>query len=299
MILDFIAIGIIIVCTGVILVIFWRKFPVLASINVHDLPEHQQSKVKSSLMEYRLQRKFFVLSTKLRDWLKPVFMWIHSWLRGRWHKIKELEKQYEKPPTSTEALSGEQRAERVQKVEHLLEEGISKLREQQLAEAEKTFIEIIGLDPRNVEAYKGLGDVYLGMKDYQHAKEVLQHALRLNAEDDDMHARLGRVAQQMGMFEEARSEYLRSVAINSQIADHHVDLAEVYTNLGQMDKALTSYQEAVQLEPNNPRNLDALLEHAIIMKKKTLAQEILKKFEVVNPENQKLTEFQDRIDNIT
>lgn len=58
MIYDFIAIGVIVICIVIIVMIITKKFPVLASINVTVLQKYKQDKIKKGLIEDRLKRKF-------------------------------------------------------------------------------------------------------------------------------------------------------------------------------------------------------------------------------------------------
>ncbi|MFA6908473.1 MAG: tetratricopeptide repeat protein [Patescibacteria group bacterium] len=295
MILDYIAIGIIVLCVGIVLVVLGRKFPVLASLNVTDLPQHKHSQVKAVLIERRLSRKVTTFISRVQKYTKPLQVIALSSIHRMRMWIRALESKYQVP---TQALSSTNKVEREQQIRRLMEEGAECFRNAEYGDAEKKFIEVISLDPKSVSAYKSLGDVYTGMKDYEHAKEVFTYALKLNQGDDSTHASLGRIATAMGRFEEARDEYLASVQYNSQIADHHIDLGETYANLHDNESALRSFQEAVKLEPNNPRNLDALIEHALNMKNAQVAKETIGRLREVNEENQKLPEFEERLDSL-
>ncbi len=295
MILDYIALGVLAVSVGGILIVLARKFPVLAAIDTRHLPRHQHHELKADLIESRLYRKVKFLLRHVRGIVSILQIQLLN-LRERlriW--IRALEHKYQVP---TDQLSSGGRVARDKQITRLLEEGAEFVKSEEYQEAEKKFIEVISLDPRSVGAYKGLGEVYFIMKDFDHAKEVFSHALKLNQKDDSTHARLGNIAAQMGHFEEAQAEYLESVALNSQIADHHIDLGETYKELDKQQEALKSFKEAVRLEPNNPRNLDALIEQTIRLKDKKLAIETLRQLRDVNPENQKLKDFQEQIDNL-
>lgn len=295
MTLDYIALGVVVVSIGGILMILARKFPVLASIDTQRIPRHRNLETKADLIESRLYRKFMVYAQRLAQRIRPIFAWLEASRQRLRTWIRELEHRYQVP---TAHLSDVGKAERSQQITRLLEEGGELAKNEEYAESEKKYIEVISLDPKNVDAYKGLGELYYMMKDFEHAREVFQHALVLNTKDDAMHARLGNIAAQLGHFEEAQSEYLESVALNSQIADHHIDLGETYVQMHKPLEAFQSFSQAVKIEPNNPRNLDALIEQAIVLKKKDVAIQALRTLSDVNPENQKLKDFQERIDNL-
>ncbi len=295
MIADYIALAILVISVGVVLIIFFRKFPVLSSINIKELPWHQQDEVKADLIEHRLFRKLKTAAIWGRKRAHPFREWLEGRVRALRAWIRHLEQKYEVP---VQQLSSEDKAGREKQIARLFDESAELFKAKEYHLAEKKMIEVISLDPKKVDAYKTLGEVYFAMKDYRHAKEVLHYVLKLNQQDDELHARLGRIAASEGHFEEARQEYVASIALKYQLADHHIDLAETQMQLGNMQEARKSFEEALRLEPSNPRNLDAFLEFAITIKDQSLAKSTLAKLRDVNPENQKLKEFEDRIDNL-
>ncbi len=292
MIADYIAIGLIVVCLTVITIIVSKKFPVLASINTRALPKHRQETVRKELMENRLRRKFISLKDTALTQAKPLQEKMRTALKGFYGKLVQLEHEYKLK--ARQLGLNESDAIKV-KVQRLLSDAKTLIEQEDLRAAEQKCIEAISLDPKEEKVYKLLGDVYLHMKDYQHAKEVLHHVLKLHEKDADAHSGLGLIAAQEGNLEEAQREYLESVTLNNQIASHHVNLGETYLALGDMKKAIQSFQEAVRLEPNNPRNLDVLLTVALKSKNVTLAKETLERLRAVNPENEKLAGFQEQI----
>ena len=56
--------------------------------------------------------------------------------------------------------------------------------------------------------------------------------------------------------------------------------------------------QAVELEPQNPKYLDLLIETAIICGDKATAVRSLEELRLVNPDNQKLDSFRERITKI-
>ena len=56
-------------------------------------------------------------------------------------------------------------------------------------------------------------------------------------------------------------------------------------------------KEAVTIESGNPKYLDRLIELSIILKDKNLAETSLSKLKEINPENKKINEYKDKIEN--
>lgn len=290
MIVDLILVGIIIVSLAIILFIIFKKFPIISSINIAKIPKHKQRELKDSLLEERLKRKFIFFKERTSLKAKPYKDRLKKTLKKLHTKILELERQYQ------ENVNKEKDPEEIKnKIDLLFDEAEELVKNEKYNEAEKKFIEIIGLDNLNKDAYKSLAEVYLQLKEYGHAKEIYKFTLKIDSSDNSIYSSLGRIASQEGNFEEAEKEYLQSISINNKIASNYIDLGDVYSAMGRKDKALNSYQEAVKLEPNNPKNLDKLIEISIELKNKQIAQETYQKLKEVNPENQKLRELERRI----
>ncbi|MFH0805054.1 MAG: tetratricopeptide repeat protein [Patescibacteria group bacterium] len=292
MIYEYVAIGIIVVSIGTIVAIAWRKFPILAAINTEVLQKHRQEQVKRNLMGDRLRRKFRV--GKLREVLQsdgeqprvPLFRRLYGNLRSLEQRYREaLEKQQ---PVNREVA--------VKRRTVILAAAKELLQQEQYRDAEAKYIEAISLDQRDVEAYEGLADVYVAMRDYEHARQTIQYLLKLNVRDHHAYDHLGRIARSEGKLQEAEKDYLTSISMNGEVSSYHLDLGEVYQAMGEEAKALRSFQEASKLEPNNPRYLSAVIDQATKLGDRPVALDFWERLQKVNPENEKLSEIRTQID---
>ena len=82
------------------------------------------------------------------------------------------------------------------------------------------------------------------------------------------------------------------------LSEIYWSLSWVFKELGELEDAKQNIQEALDLEPNNPRYLDLILDLSIIKKDKESALYYLEKLAEVNPENNKLNELSERIEAI-
>lgn len=286
---------IIIACLVAVVIVVVRKFPELASIDVGSIQTEKESLMKDKLMIERLKRKL-ASAGKLLQVVSPLGNIIKSGFSRVWKKLVKLEEHYRK---KDKALKPKEEADDPgEKIIRLLSEAKKKREEGDFTKAEEIYIEILGVDDRNKNAYKGLARVYSDQKDYAHAKEILEHILKIDANDDQVYSNLGLIAKEEGNLEEAKKDYMASLSINSNVADHYADLGEIYKAMDDQDKALKSFIKAVDIEPNNPRYLDILLEASIISKEKDLAKDAFARLKKVNPENQKLDEFRKKIRSI-
>lgn len=257
MTIDIIALVLLVVSSVILLIIVFRKFSILATIDVDTVPQERLDQKKDDIIEMRLRRKFEWLRDKLMIVIKPVIKMVSSFFRFIYRKALELEKNYQEKSQSKSDKS----VTNQQKVLALMSEGEALIKDEEYAQAEKKFIQIISMDHMNIAAYDNLGKTYMGLKDYEHAIEALQHALKL---------------------EEKNS------------LTHH-DLGMVYKEIGDLEKAKMYVKKAVKLDPNNPKYLDCLIEISILHKDKYTAQETFRTLQRVNPENQKLPEIEKQI----
>jgi len=99
-------------------------------------------------------------------------------------------------------------------------------------------------------------------------------------------------------LEEAIDYYQQAVVANDAFSTRFFHIAELLLKVNQPAVAREAVVQAVELEPKNPKYLDLLLEIAIILRDKNLAQRGYNELRAVNPENNKLDEFRVRVDQI-
>ncbi|MFH1173323.1 MAG: tetratricopeptide repeat protein [bacterium] len=282
---------IIFACLAVIGYVIGRKFSAIANMDTKSMPEVKEAEAKKRILAERLKRKIGEGVAKAKPATKFVSDKLGDGFKKLYHKALEVERKYQKQAS----LANGQTEQDEQKIEVLLGQAEELFKTEKYPEAEQKYIKVIGLDPKNVEAYRGLGDIYTEQKNYDQAKETLEFALKLNQNDAATLARLGRITSQKGSLDEAKKYYLESIALSGQSAATHVDLALVCKASGDQEESFKCLEQAAEIEPNNPRYLDLLLEMSIILGKKEIAQETLKKLKEVNPDNQKLKEREKEI----
>jgi tetratricopeptide (TPR) repeat protein len=143
----------------------------------------------------------------------------------------------------------------------LVQAGDALLGEEKYSEAEKKYIAAVAIDPRSLSAYKGLVGIYTTLNDTEHAIATLQFMEQLDPKDETTYRRL----------------------------------AELYCETDKAEEAMDAMEQALALAPNNPKNLDAFIEIAILNKLKYRAQSTLDKLKEVNPDNKKQEKYQEEI----
>lgn len=274
-----------------------RKFPQLANLDLRNLPEEKIYQKKREIINKRIEKSSNLLKERFSKVLIPVGkIWGKLQLQFRIYvgKIERLlhHEQVLKTKQKKETVSTE---ESEQKIGELISAG-----EQQLAagnhdKAEELFISAIKIDPKSTVAYRGLGDTYLAKNSVEEARQTYKFLIKMEPDDDSVLVKLAEIAENQGDLEEAIGYYQQAVLVNDSFSPRFYHLAELLVKVNQPQVAVESILQAVELEPQNPKYLDLLIEIAIICGNKDLALKAYGELRLVNPENQKLHSFKDRI----
>ncbi len=295
--LNFIFLLIIIAVSAVILFIIIRKFPQLANLDIHNLPEEKIYRKKREIINKRVEASSGLLKERFGKILLPIDkLWRKFQLQFRIYvgKIERLlhHEQSLKTRLKNKFVSNE---ENQQKVDQLIQEGEHQLKEGSYDKAEGSFIAAIKINAKSAAAYRGLGDTYLAKNSIEEAKQTYKFLVKMKPQDDNVFVKLAEIAENNGDMEEAIEYYQQAVLVNDSLSPRFYHLAELLLKVNQPQVAKEAVLQAVELEPQNPRYLDLLIEIAIICGNKDLALKGYGELRLVNPENQKLVSFKDRI----
>lgn len=288
---------IIIAALAVILFLVIRKFPHLANLDIQNLDEEKIYRKKKEIINKRIEKSSNVLREKIIKSLAPVGMlWRKFQLQFRIYmgKIERL-LHHEQVLKTKQKKSVAGSEESGQKITSLIQEGEQQLKAGNYDKAEEVFISAIKIDPKSAVAYRGLGDTYLAKNSIEEAMQTYKFLIRMEPDDDSVLVKLAEIAEGRGNLEEAIEYYQQAVLVNDSFSPRFYHLAELLVKVGQPQVAVESILQAVELEPQNPKYLDLLIEIAIICGNKELALKGYGELRLVNPDNQKLPSFKDRI----
>ncbi len=266
---------------------------------MESIPEVKEEKKKEEFLKKRAEKKskeqkekkkgkwqlFFAISKNIQTGFrsftgtieKKVFH--HTFSRSRAKKIEE-------------GISPEQ------EISSLLREATNASHEHDFDVAEKKYIEIIRLDPKHIEAYRGLAHVYEKLGQNKEAEETYKFLHYLVPNDDLVLVSLAELSEKNDKNTEAIQYYEKALLLNDSVASRFAKLAALLENEKQYAPALEAMQQAVELESQNPKYLDNLTELAIMVGNKELAEEGYGKLRLVNPDNQKLPLLKEKIQSL-
>lgn len=290
--LTIVPIIVIILSLGVILLIASRHWTQALILDVASLPEEREARLKSTILETRLLRKLNEVWKKMSAVFMPAKNFLTAGYGQLAKRLKGLERAY-RFHASSPLPDSSQKSEI--KLQDILAQAKSAVGENRLAQAEEQYLSVLKLNPAELEAYEGLGKVYVKRQEWEQARETFDYIIKNWPGHDQAFALLALVEEMAGNLEKAKDLYLHALSINNQAVDYHLNLAGIYQELGDNEKALSSLQKAQALEPNNPKVLDQLLQMSILLGNKSLAEEVLEKIRKVNPEHGKLDELAEKV----
>lgn len=247
---------VLIISLGLLIFIFWKKMPQLALLNVGSLPEEKTKQVKEQLLQKRLERVLRKRFSFLFGFFSRFWQLVNRFGRRLVQKIYIVEQRYRKMQKNVVTEALDYGA-----AKKAMEEAAELVKKEEYFLAEKKYIEILSQLPKHVKAYEALGNLYLLDRKYNQARETFGFALKLKPDDASVHAALG-------------------------------ELENKENNLA---AAFSRFAKAIEIRPNNPRYLDFFIEAAINTKNFSEARHGLDHLKEVNPENQKIVEFEERI----
>ncbi|MFA6197659.1 MAG: hypothetical protein WC734_00695 [Patescibacteria group bacterium] len=270
---DYILIAIVLLSLIGIVFLISKKTKELSRSDILSPKQHKELKTKEQIIARRLERKFSKFGLVINNFGKPVAQALRSGAHRIYTALQELEARYHHRTLSKEV--GESRATGHAFVK-LNTEASTLLNDENYKAAEKKIIEMITLDPMNPDTYRKLGELYVESKQFELAKETYQYVITL-------------VKKQQSEIE------VNDGSLNIQLAADYLVLGHIFQDDNDQVAALNYFEQACKLDPNNPKNLDHLLESSLATRNKVSAWEAYDRLKSVNPDNQKLAEYEREI----
>ncbi len=261
-----------------------KKIPDLKNLNIDSLMEEKQGLAKKKILEAKFLRLSGNLKSRIRKVTSPRKGMLSSKIKQIKERVIELEKKYQENQDETI---------KPKTIDELFIQAERFVDEEEFADAEKSLIEVIAKDNKNIRAYEMLGDLYFLMKNYDQAEEIYKYLLKLKIVGDG-----GKKVIRSHKMEELETEALSELDVDLKIAVYYEELGQVYEAMKKDNKALDAYLKATSVDPNNPKYLDKLLEMSIKIGDRGLAKDTYNNLKKINPENAKLADWWETIEKL-
>lgn len=286
--------AIILICLYVIYRVAGRKIGQAKRAEREHVAQDKQAQVKKQLLQSKLEKKFINWGRSLVGLFGLGWSKLAGW-KGRIKKESKREMRFGryrplKAPREIKGMEGEA------VLAGLLLEAQVLLKKRKIDEAESKFIEVLEIQPKNIEAYMGLGEIYGIRGDWQTAEEAYRYIIKIDNKFFEGYRRLVDLLRSAKKWAELKVLAGEILELGHEEAWVLSALGMAHKKTGYPDKAEEYFKRAVEAEPQNEELLDYLLEVAIINKNQGLAKKALNTLSGISRDEIKLQGYRDKID---
>lgn len=279
-------------CLGVAISIVRRHWSEIRLLDPESVKEERQRRKRMEVIHRRFDRiraEQFLPFRRLGRAIQTGAGDFHKRLQER---VTTFESAYRTVKNPFSALAPTTR----ERIKTLLNEGRALSRDLKFADAERRFLEILSLDARHVDAYKGLGTIYLKQKLYPQARETFEFLLKMKKADDVVYAGLAEASEAEGDL--SKAEGFRQKAVQSGIRQphRHAELAEFLLRQTRAPEAMLVAEKAASMSPNSGRYLELCLESALEIKDVKKARHWYDRYRLNADDQQSLQSFREKVE---
>lgn len=121
------------------------------------------------------------------------------------------------------------------------------------AEAEKSYLQALRVEPDLEEAHFGLGNLFARQGKLDEARHYYQETLRIDPDFREAHNNLGNVLASQGDLENAVRHFRQALELGPDHSETHFNLANALAKQGHLEEATNHFQEAVKITPDFAR----------------------------------------------
>ncbi len=122
-------------------------------------------------------------------------------------------------------------------------------------QAEDAYGHVLKLDPDNLEALRGIGDIYYDTSKYDEAIAAYEHYLKKKPDDPEVSTDLGTMYLYTGNADQALVQYQRALRIKPDMFQAYYNMGVAYAEEGKPATAQAALKKALDLAPDdNARN---------------------------------------------
>ncbi|MFH1620913.1 MAG: hypothetical protein ABIB04_02405 [Patescibacteria group bacterium] len=282
------------ICIIVMLMMLFRHWKEIRLLNPDSIAEEREKQKLDELLLQRLTRKKTEKVAPFRAVVQRFTLNCKTAFHAAYIKLVRLERLYKQAAAPFAMMTPAVK----DRVKSLIDDARSLARDMKWAEAEKRYLEVLVIDKRNFDAYKGLGTIYLKQKLYPQAKETYDFILKSHKADDACYSAIAEIAEVDGDLKKAEEMRLKAVECRPKLAHRQAELAVFYLDQKKPEKAWPYAKRSAELDPNSAKYLELSLETAILLGDQGEAKRRYDKLRVLSDDRPKLQAFKQKIDDI-
>lgn len=123
--------------------------------------------------------------------------------------------------------------------------------------AAKAYAHALELDPDNLDALRGIGDIDYDQQKFDEATAAYEHYLKKKPDDPEVLTDLGTMYLYTGNADQAIKQYKKSIAIKPDLFQPYFNLGIAYGETGDRSDAAIALTKAISLAPDDDRRQEA------------------------------------------
>lgn len=271
------------ITVGILLFRHWREIRLL---DVGTIRAEQERKARDRIVRDRFDRLLKRWSAPMRQTGRRASQWFTHTVQDAERKLGIVHPQVD--PRAPRVPSG--------RVGQLLEEAATFVQEGKSSRAERMYLEVLKIDMRQVDAYRGLGELYLNDRQYAQAQETFDFLVSMNRADDAVYAGLATIAEADNRLLDAERDRKRASEIKPDSIMRYIELANHYLKRAMAKEALAAAQEAIKCDSSDLRPLELSCRAAILLRDRQTAEQNLRDLRLNGYDRTRLDSLKDQID---
>jgi tetratricopeptide (TPR) repeat protein len=282
------------VCLGIAFSVVRRHWSEIRLLDPDSVKEERQRRKRMEMIHRRFDRIRAEQLLPFRRLGRAIGLGATAFQKRLQERVHAFESTYRSVKNPFSAIAPTTR----ERIKTLLSDGRSLARDLKFADAERRYLEILSLDTRHVDAYKGLGMIYLKQKLYPQARETFEFLLKLNKTDDAIYAGLAEISEAEGDLLKAEAHREKAVELGLRQPQRHAELAEFLLRQNRPVEALVPAEEAVTREPESARYIELALETALSAKNAKRARHWYDRYRLMTEDQQRFQAFREKVEKL-
>jgi tetratricopeptide (TPR) repeat protein len=119
--------------------------------------------------------------------------------------------------------------------------------------ASAAWAHVLQLDPENLDALRGIGDIDYDQQRYDQASAAYEHYLKLKPDDPEVLTDLGTMYLYTGNADQAMAKYKKAISLKPDLFQPYYNLGIAYGEQGDKADAAVAFTKAISLAPDDDR----------------------------------------------
>lgn len=119
--------------------------------------------------------------------------------------------------------------------------------------ASEAWAHVLKLDPENLDALRGIGDIDYDLQRYDQATAAYEHFLKLRPDDPEVLTDLGTMYLYTGNADQAIAKYKKAISLKPDLFQPYYNLGIAYGEGGDKADAAVAFTKAISLAPDDDR----------------------------------------------